>query len=506
MQIKLQQQAKLPGGRRDWTGFGKSLEQLKQRADDLPKPWAVVILEADFLRLTAATEREGRQAALTQIKSIEQEFPNDVEFLEVLVEIYVQLGSFADAERVLDRFTILAGDSHRPYVRRCELFLARGEQAAAAKVLKTGTVELPADEARYLKEAFCELTAKRGDIEAYVNQLTELRKEFPTDVVYAFQLWEIAIERGDLNDAKRCEGDVRSLEGDRSTRYRYFRARRLLMETTSATDDRLNQAEKEFNELRAERPSWPLTYSLRGRIEERRENLDVATQSYQTAIELGDKRVSSYERLVLCLHRMGRVDEAEQRLSELVDLVPRSRTLSAVALSAAAKDQEGDRAVSLAKLGTEQRPGDALAWLWRGQLLAAKGQSKGAEECLRRAVEVAPNSVVAWNGLFKFYLKIGNRQAAREIINELPNRVKQENSRVVLFQARGYELLGDRKNAASMYETAVRLAPDNFEAQVRRGGFLAASDPVAAEKALRLALRVRPLSPRARRGLALVLA
>ncbi|MFP6657732.1 MAG: tetratricopeptide repeat protein, partial [Pirellulales bacterium] len=249
-----------------------------------------------------------------------------------------------------------------------------------------------------------------------------------------------------------------------------------------------------------------MTHSLRGRIEERRENLDVAMQSYQTAIELGDKRVSSYERLVLCLHRMGRVDEAEQRLSELVDLVPRSRTLSAVALSAAAKDQEGDRAVNLAKLGTEQRPGDALAWIWRGQLLAAKGQSKEAEECLRRAVEVAPNSVVAWNGLFSFYLKIGNRQAAREIVNELPNRVKQENSRVVLFQARGYEMLGDRKNAASMYETAVRLAPDNFEAQVRRGGFLAASDPAAAEKALRLALRIRPLSPRARRGLALVLA
>ena len=93
-------------------------------------------------------------------------------------------------------------------------------------------------------------------------------------------------------------------------------------------------------------------------------------------------------------------------LRDLGDLYVAASTLNA------AEDWELALQAYDAALGLA--PGDPRAWLGRGAALAGAGDLGGAQESMRRSVELAPRFAIAWENLAAVYDAEGNLEAAGE--------------------------------------------------------------------------------------------
>ena len=122
------------------------------------------------------------------------------------------------------------------------------------------------------------------------------------------------------------------------------------------------------------RPSWPAAYLLQGEVFQRLGKINEAIVAYQTAIDLGERRISVFQRLVQLLYKKTRFAEADRLLSRLGKTVMASSSLSSMAISRSIERNEIENAVTMAKEGVERRPNDAMAHIWLGQALALAGR------------------------------------------------------------------------------------------------------------------------------------
>ncbi len=384
----------------------------------------------------------------------------------------------------------------------------RKEYDGARKTLASGIKQLAGKEKEIvlLQRASVQLDLAQGEFDAAHGGLVQLYAADENDPQPLYLLLELALRRGKLTEAAQWETKLRQTEGHVSTLGRYYRVWRLVASAVDASDPRLSQAVTEQTILSRERPNWPLTYFAVALVHEKLGDFAKASDALETAIQLGDTRASSFERLVRVLSLQGRFAEADVYLKRLERLIPDSTRLSSLAILVAAQLDDIDRATKLARDGVEHRPQDAMAWLWLGQVLLAQKKHEEAEQACRKAQELAPADARTWNGLFTCCIRTGRSDEARQMLAELPEQVSLPVADIAFVQAQGYELLGDREAAKRHYAVAENAAPDHFPLQMRIANFYLAEDSAHAEKALRKALELNRSSGSARRMLAAVLA
>ena len=139
--------------------------------------------------------------------------------------------------------------------------------------------------------------------------------------------------------------------------WRYYRARRLLAQTSDVKDQRFLEAENLVDELRTRRPFWPPAYLLCGLVAKQHGATDQAIEAYKNAIRFGDQRIQVYEQLIESLYAERRFSEAAEYLGQLQEQVPLSEGLSTVEISLATQAGQLDRAVAAARRGAETPQG-----------------------------------------------------------------------------------------------------------------------------------------------------
>lgn len=504
---RFQQQARLAAAERDWRLFKRDLNKVKwvAEAGELEQPWRAALLEADYLAASTDPPEEGRQAAVNVLRTVEESHRDVEELLDGLALLYERLGAAEDADRALSRYEALASDATKPKLQRARLLVRRQEFARAEELLRALSEQTDGEPARQARELLASLQLQQSDADDYREQLVKLHEQYPSRTNYLYQLAEIALRSGNYEECKLWEQKIREVEGFSSALYRYFRSRRLLAQAESADSRAFSQAVKEQDRIVSERPMWAPAYELKGIVEQRRGRLENASDAFETAIRLGDTRSSTYQRLVLLLYQQKKFAEADRYLKRLSEEVPQSQALSNLAMSIAAGLNDADRAAAIAKQGVEHRPEDPSAWLWYGQMLLLADDDAAAEKAFQQAIELAPHDPQTWNGMFTYYLRTEKQDEARELIDELPQRLELGPGDMAFVQAQGYELLGDRAAAAAKYQKAAELIPENFTLQMRIARFHHRSQPDVAEKALRQALDLEPASGPARRALAALL-
>lgn len=506
-----QQQLIVPADERVWGRFETAMSNAFKRIDDgtLAEPWRVDLLQADyFLASTSeskATE-EGRNKAVEVLRSAESKYPQVGSFWKAIPLIYQRLAQPADADRCLDILSALPKSETAASLIRARILSTRGQYELAEQTLLKLQSKAGANDPIEIQREVINIKLAKRDFAGAHKLLEQMHRLFPQDLATLRRLADIDLEGRNLEQVAKWESAMQSIEGVGRVLGIYFKIRRLILQASSATDPLLTEAADEQVKLVNLRPSWAEAVALRGVIDQRRGRLDSAISAYEQAISLGEQRVSVFEQLIVLLERANRSADAEKYLSRLRSHVPLSQDLTVFESTVEIRRNQRGKAIEVARLGVERRPKDASARIWLGRMLLVNDQPAEAEKEFERAVEMEPEDVRSWNGLFSYYLRTGNQEKGRATLTRLAEKAKLSEAERSFVLAQGYELLGDQGLATSEYKNAAKLAPDNTAIWLRMAGYYLRNSPDEAQECLEKVLKIDRNSGVARRTLAALLA
>lgn len=503
-----QQQLLLPLEERVWGRFEQAIGNVSKRIDDgaFDEPWRVDLLQADYWLAStfgSKSSEEGQKKALDVLRNAESKYPKVSAFWQAIPLIYQRLGQPADADRSLNHFSALPKVGLKASLIRARLLMLRGQYDLAEQALQSAGKDDPIE----IQRELINLKLARRDFVSAHKMLEQLHRLYPQDLATLRRLADIDLENGKLDQVAKWEIAMQSSEGAGQVLSIYFKIRRLILQASlSPKDPLLEEAAVEQAKLVSLRPSWAEAIALRGMIEQRRGNLDSAISAYEQAISLGEQRVSIFEQLMLLLESVNRSADAEKYLSRLRSHVPLSQGLTVFESTVEIRRNQPEKAVEVARLGVELRRKDPSAHIWLGKMLLVNKRPEEAEKEFQRAVDLQPEDVRSWNGLFSFYLQIGNKEKGRETLTRLAKKAKLTEAERSFVLAQGYEMLGDQALAIAEYRNSAKLAPKNTAVLLRMAGYYLRNSPDEAEEYLEKVLKIDRTSGVARRTLAALLA
>jgi tetratricopeptide (TPR) repeat protein len=283
--------------------------------------------------------------------------------------------------------------------------------------------------------------------------LMEGQEADPTSSRIVILLAQLALERRDVKALEQWDDKLEELEGPAGTYWRYYRARRLLLqcmlESKSVKDPMFLEAERLQTNIESQRPAWASAHYLRGLILQSQRQDDLAAEAYEEAIRLGGRRIHprSIDLLVQIKKRKAaslansdprldqaeknrRLDEAERILDEVRKLAPdddEARQTAAWLLMVRGGEDNFQKAVGLVKDSELTRGSSDMDQRWNAALL----MSHSGRENLEKAEKIL-DALVA--------------QPSDGIDNDrlLSARVSAALCDVHLANAKAYEALEDR--------------------------------------------------------------
>lgn len=471
----------------EWTAFEKTLTTLRELSTNgqLASPWQLTLLEceADLVRATNEEEKlAARRLAYQSAKQLEEDFANDASLMRRLVFLYEGLEHQEDADRSLRKFQGLESDPVLNRIVQSRLRYRRQQYPEAMSCLNELTDDYSRDDHILIEKSKAQIAIAQQNLDQAAAVLAKLAEDYPDDLSITRSRAQVARQ---LDDFETIQDLEKTLGGgqlhDRSWAMA-TKIRRLLVEASSDSEPDFFEAMSLLDQLEAVRPDWSMVYKLRGELEEKRGSflptaggtqrdeakrrllLDQAVRFYERAVQLGDRSLDVYERLVNALYQVGRFDDAASYLRRIENAVPVSSTLSEVAINLAVRNDSQDQALAVARRAMQRRPDDVMARVWYGLLLMSSQQDEEAERVLLEAVRTAPRDDRPWNGLFTFYVRTGNTEKARSTFADMIAQAAMSAGRKASVLAQGYEALGDDLEAERSYLDAVAQTQDSAEA------------------------------------------
>ncbi len=548
-------QAGLPPEKRDWGLLENALEELKKPefSDRLEQAWRVNLLEASYL---LANDQEGAagdgnatkptpsvRAAKDLLDEALKDHPDSPDLLRPLVAAYERMEYTKDADRALTKLLELTPESATGYLLGSHVLCGREQYAEARKLVQDGIQKLPAEDQPRLQIRLAEISVIEGELQRARDELLALHEGSPSNVAFIWLLADLALQMNREGDLKGWEEKLLEAENPGGVAeepdgvyWRYCRARRLLGESARAWKDAtdtgklaivdkartevasvLGKAGTLCSDIQKRQPTWNRVHELRGRVFQQQAGLErtlkgrqlkhqQAIAAYQKAIDLGAKQIGVYEQVISLLSQLQRFAEADRYLARLKARGGSSQNLLQHEIAAAGRQGGLTQAIETARRGAEDRPDDANAQIWYGQVLAYDGQQEEAEAALTKAVALAPTDARTYSTLFAFYLRTRQRKQAENTLQELSTSGQLAPLELALTLAQAYEQLGDLRGAEVRYREAEKLAEKGdtslkVAVKLRLTALLSRTDLTAAEKVLREILKLAPESDTARRGL-----
>jgi len=522
-QADLEHNANLPALQRDWKPAREALAKARAALAQSPSAnreigWRVPWIEAAIVAAGAEREVEPGAAygqACQSLKSVEEQWGNNAECLTEVALSYARWGDQASAGRVSDQLKSLVGGDHRWVAVRAALDAAQGRHADAKRLIadRLATAKDP-QEQLVLQRTRAGVCLLDRDLPGVRTALEALHRIEPWNLQTTAQLAELEIQSGDVNSAEELRKELEAAGSSGRPLALYCRCLSLLHEARDAQDPRFIEARELQQQLERERPSWPTSFALKGRLDEQQGLMTQAAENYAKAIALGERRPWVLERRVIVLNQLRRFAEAETVLQRLQSLGPLS---NAMRLPVASGDNlPVDELLAMARRATERNPRDVHARVWLGNLLLRGGQ-RATDHSIRTsrfaeakthfdaAIAAAPRESSAWNGLFNYHLYQGDLGQAKSVLESMVAQCAFPEDQRAFVLAQGYEAMGDTAAAEAQYRRAAELSSGNPLIVVRQAGLYYKSSPGRAERLLRDALERQPNSPDIRRALAVLL-
>ena len=306
----------------------------------------------------------------------------------------------------------------------------------------------------------------------YTSEVNEQEKAQSMPKV---ERWNTSMQTAELR--------LRKLEGEKGASWRYTKARRLLIKSLFDEKPDFSAVMDLIRQIEEIRPDWAYLNVLRGALSEQMKEPSKAIQAYQDAVNLSLDDMRVYERLIELLYQSGRFEEAETYITRLGNVSNRSNRIASVALRLSERNQSNT--LDIARLGTESRPLDPLAWIWYAKVLESSSRTLDPEERqaslaesekhLMRARDLQPDRCDTFRAIFQHYAL--TRQLPK--VEQLAEAIEKD-TRLVPEHDR-WNLLG----GIFMYLSKLDRAEDCFNKSLASGGNVATNSLLKAETMIR---------------------
>jgi predicted Zn-dependent protease len=497
----LQQQLRMPADQRNWSEFLAVLEQAKSQ---LPNRWELSHLEA--LYHEAQGTADSKRRAVELLRNIEAKVPSAREFWRRQVLMFLQCDAGADTTRALGRYEQLDESVTRRALLRAHVF-ARTDRVNDALIELSNVIpKANPEEQLDLQFARFKLLLSTNHLEEANRLIAELIEQKPNEPRLIGIALEAAFSQRDLPKVRQLEDALRSQSTVDDYDWQCVRASRLIEEYAKLDASERTELKRLIETLRATRPSWYPIIALAGRHAELEGNRNLAIEAYRSAVELGDTRPATFERLVTSLYAEGRYRDADTYLSRLTSEAPGYDRLESIAIAAAVKGNRIDEALERAKDAIARGSNDPMHYVWHASLLLLGGNAEAAEKAFRDAVLRFPDDSRVWSGLFTCLVRTRKTNEARQVLKEWSEKIAADKFYQNLVLAQGYEMLGDIASSKKEYQDAISIDSRSTSARLRLARLLLAAEPAAAREQYEEILKTDPSNAEARRNLAAALA
>ncbi len=520
-----------------WNTFDTALTGARRMMDGdsllADKPWVLDLISMDGVLLRAdprvrTTLFETSSERLVELCS---QFPKADDLWRRSVARMRNWGQVEMAGKLLEQLRERSPDSTEATLAQAEVLAQEGMADDARRVLESRLALDP--ENNSLKQAIVQLSAARGQ---WDQAMSELSRMAGNNMLKARELCELALQapvvanQNDLQDEAlvktklaewnanvlKYENELREIEGDTGTEWRYIRAKRLLAATSMEKRPDLSEVIEIAGYLDRQRPSWTSTHVVNGNLAERQDNVARAIREYNRAIQLGEQDIKIYERLAELLYRQGMLTEAGALIERLGERSNRSQRLSSLALGLSSNSQAD--MMQVAKSGTVARPRDPMAWVWYGQVVevVSRGtpenerrvQLEEAQKAFDRANEIAGDSDVrVMSAEFRYYQVTDQQDKVEATIQRIKNASSIEAPIRWVTLAQIYQNLRRMDDALASYEEALKAGGSKIDIGNRIAEmYLSQGKQTEAIEQLEKVFRENPSDAGTRRSLATLLA
>lgn len=307
----------------------------------------------------------------------------------------------------------------------------------------------------------------------YVSEVSEQDKAKSLPKV---ERWNAAMQSAEMR--------LRKLEGEKGTAWRYTKARRLLIKSLFDEKPDFANVLDLIRQIEEVRPDWAYLNVLRGALNEQMKEPAKAIKAYQAAVSLSVDDIRVYERLVELLYQEGRFEEADTYISRLGNISNQSNRIASVALKLSERTQANT--LDLARLGTESRPLDHMAWVWYAKVLERSSRTMEpkerqasidqAEKHLQRACQLAPDQCDPVRALFQHYALTRQNPKIEQLATTVENDIQ------LLPEHDRWNTLG----GMYLYLNKLDRAEDCFNRSLAKGGNVGTNSLLRAEAMVRL--------------------
>jgi len=444
--------------RRDWREVEQLLDAAAEAApDDINIP----ILRAEVL-----VAQDKFDEARELLEEAREAHPDSVRPWLSLASLAEQQESPEEALAILEAAQRELGDRAALRVGRIEYWSRReGNQATEALTeLGRNIEELPTEDQEPVLRALAAAYSRLDEPERALSVWEELAKQRPNDLGVQSSRFDLALRAGDGAIAEQALDRIRGIGGPDSTLGLYGEALLLIWQAKQSPAEHrqplLDQAHDRLLRVSAQRPNWSPAVLALAEVAILRGDEAGAMRSYLSAVEdLGDQSPSTLVSAALLLYRNDRYEQADRMIDLIHEQnIPISSDLQRLVADIAFRAQDYGQALEQAQAIVSEESDDYRDLLWLGRLQWAAGQD--AEPMLRRAVELASDAPDTWMALVGYLAATDQDDEAEAVLREAERQLPED--QVTRTLARGFELLGQREQAAELYEEALAARPDDI--------------------------------------------
>jgi tetratricopeptide (TPR) repeat protein len=478
----------VPQGERNWDAVNDKLNEAEW---ELPNDVNVPILRAEALVARGDAQGGGLRTLLVIVARtlLKRECVNQPQVLAprlTLAALASHTGQHEMAVEDLDIAARACGNSADLCLARIRVFEETHpplKTTAPLEKVAQDLKELPRPERIRVTQGLAQAYLRCGDKEKALQLTRTLASEAAGDLniqLFWFEMALVAEAKDDLENAAKA---IKQVDNDGALGL-YAEASQQVWEASRPGGDRtklLAAARQNLADARFVRPDWSRLSLCQARLDEQDHNPGAAIENYRQALAQGERDPETLRVLVRLLHQRGDprdYREADEAIRKLQTLVPNlADDMQKIAAELSLRRSEFDRALEQARRAVNVKSASAGDLIWLSQMLWAGGRTndeKGeAEKMLRDAIkkyrdvpekhsDVAELQV----HLVRHLVRAHKPDEARKVLDALGSS-KLPTEEILLAEARCHEILGERDQAAPLFEKAVEKAVEIRSEEVK---------------------------------------
>ena len=450
--LLLQRTIRQPKERRNWQEVEQSLKESEKALPQAVEP--IVLMRLDLL---AAQDRLDDARSLLSTSLAKD--PRNLRYRLALARLTQRQGQGSAALQLIDQAEKDLGPSLDIQLARLGYWGHEGGDQAKAAVAKMASMrgKVPAGERPALLDRLGVVENRLGQLDLarlYWRELAALQAE---NLGIRLRLFDLAVRAGDHPDATGLADEIRKIEGDNGTSWRFARAALLIDGVRRGASQSLDEARGLAAEISKRRPEWAGGCALSGELAELAGSTDQAISHYLRAVELGDAQPSLVRRLVGLLTERRRFDEIDHVTHLLRDQGNALDEVTIVKALDAIRKQEFEMAITLARQVFSETSTNSSDHLFLGRIYMSAGKLDEAGRRFRRAVELGSGVPETWLTLVQYLVQTKRLDQAKVAVEAARKTLPPDRSAFTLAQC--YSIVGGLTQAETSIQQVLKVSP-----------------------------------------------